>query len=86
MLQFSLQFTNGSLIKSFIFLLEQENKYFENDEQTTIKILNLKIDPVIKQQYIKFNQTPLKTFYKIIDDDLRDAYFREIIQRKFPNL
>ena len=77
---------NGSLIKSFIFLLEQENKYFENDEQTTIKILNLKIDPVIKQQYIKFNQTPIKRSYKIIDDDLRDAYFREMIQRKFPKL
>ena len=77
---------NGSLIKSFISLLEQENKYFKNDEQTTIKILNLKIDPVIKQQYIKFNQTPIKASYKIIDDDVWDAYFREMIKRKFPNL
>ena len=45
-----------------------------------------KLKLLIKQMENELNQTPIKRSYKIIDDDLRDAYFREMIQRKFPKL
>ena len=72
----------GSLIEIFISLLAEENKYFENDEETTIKILNLNINDEIKKKYIQFNKTKIKHPHKIISDEIRDFYFRKQIKER----
>ena len=73
---------DGSLIEIFISLLAKENKHFENDEETTIKILNLDINDEIKKKYIELNKTKIKKTYEIISDEIRVFYFRKQIEEK----
>lgn len=68
---------NGYLIQKFITYLENDNVLFKNDEETTIKILNLNIDDSIKKKYIEFNETKIKNINKIISKKIRDFYIRK---------